>query len=245
MKKIVVIVILLMAGLQAVQAQDLITTKKGDDIQAKVLEVSDTEVKYLKYNNQDGPVYVIDTRDILLIRYENGEKDIFTDADVYEPVAVMPVQEGMRYKEYSHLYNTRGYHSQWGDTYEPALSGVASAFIPGLGQCLTGEWSRGLFFFGGYIALGVTMGNLTSDVDSPIYQSDLLKLLVGSAFIGGYIWNICDAVKVAKIKNLYLRDIRGQRTAVELSITPYLDCTPASSAAGSTPVGGLALRMNF
>lgn len=34
-----------------VQAQDIITTKDGKDIQSKILEVNANEVKYKKYNN--------------------------------------------------------------------------------------------------------------------------------------------------------------------------------------------------
>ncbi|MDO4881576.1 MAG: hypothetical protein Q3983_09865 [Capnocytophaga sp.] len=60
-------------------AQDVITTKKGEDIQAEVLEVNVKEVRYKKYDNPQSPVYTILKSDILLIRYENGTKDIFNE----------------------------------------------------------------------------------------------------------------------------------------------------------------------
>ena len=56
----------------SVYSQDIITTKKGEDIVAKVLEVNVNEVKYKKYNNPQGPIYLLLKSDILLIRYENG-----------------------------------------------------------------------------------------------------------------------------------------------------------------------------
>ena len=40
-------------------SQDLITKKDGTDIEAKILEVSNTELKYKKLDNIDGPVLKI------------------------------------------------------------------------------------------------------------------------------------------------------------------------------------------
>jgi hypothetical protein len=57
--------------------QDLITKKNGDDIKAKVLEVTLSEIKYKKYENIDGPIYSLLTKELLIIRYENGSKDLF------------------------------------------------------------------------------------------------------------------------------------------------------------------------
>jgi hypothetical protein len=65
----------------SVYSQDIITTKKGEDIEAKVLEVNVNEVKYKKYNNPQGPIYLLLKSDILLIRYENGTKDIFHEEE--------------------------------------------------------------------------------------------------------------------------------------------------------------------
>ena len=36
-------------------AQDIITTKEGKDIKAKVLEINSAEIKYLDFENQEGP----------------------------------------------------------------------------------------------------------------------------------------------------------------------------------------------
>lgn len=60
-------------------AQDIITTKKGEDIKAKVLEINIHEVKYKKVENPDSPIYTLLKSDILMIRYENGSKDIFNE----------------------------------------------------------------------------------------------------------------------------------------------------------------------
>lgn len=60
-------------------SQDLITKKNGEDIQAKVIEVGQTEIKFRRLDNLDGPLFTVSKSDVLMIRYENGTKDIFTE----------------------------------------------------------------------------------------------------------------------------------------------------------------------
>lgn len=60
-------------------AQDIITKKNGDDIQAKVIEITLNELKYKNFNNLDGPIISILKSDVILVRYENGSKDVFAD----------------------------------------------------------------------------------------------------------------------------------------------------------------------
>ena len=59
-------------------AQDIITLKNGDDIQALVQEIGTDEVKYKKFDNPNGPNYTLKKSEIFMIRYENGSKDVFT-----------------------------------------------------------------------------------------------------------------------------------------------------------------------
>ncbi|RYF74858.1 MAG: hypothetical protein EOO39_07870 [Cytophagaceae bacterium] len=58
-------------------AQDNIILRNGEEIPAKVLEVTQTDLKYRKSANPDGPVYTSALRDVLLIKYANGTKDSF------------------------------------------------------------------------------------------------------------------------------------------------------------------------
>ena len=73
--------LLLLVALFAVTlcySQDVITTKTGDDIQAKVMEVGNTEIKFKRMDNPDGPLFTLLKSDVLMIRYANGTKDIFS-----------------------------------------------------------------------------------------------------------------------------------------------------------------------
>jgi hypothetical protein len=59
-------------------AQDVITEKGNIHIQAKVLEVTTTEVKYKKFDYQTGPTYTLRKADLVMIKYENGSTDVFS-----------------------------------------------------------------------------------------------------------------------------------------------------------------------
>ena len=83
MKRLILLAFLLVAGYSAF-AQDIITKKDGTDIKAKISEVGTTEVKYKNFSNLDGPVYTISKSDILMITYENGERDIFNTFRQYQ-----------------------------------------------------------------------------------------------------------------------------------------------------------------
>ena len=54
-------------------AQDVIVTIDEQQISAKILEISSSEVKYLDFNNQEGPIYVLSIQEILSIQLANGD----------------------------------------------------------------------------------------------------------------------------------------------------------------------------
>lgn len=60
-------------------AQDVITMKNGDEVQSKIMEITPTEIKYKRYENQEGPTYTIKKSDAFMIKYQNGTKDVFND----------------------------------------------------------------------------------------------------------------------------------------------------------------------
>jgi hypothetical protein len=59
-----------------VYAQDLIVLRDGNIIEAKVTEISPSEIKYKRSSNLNGPTIVILKDDVLSIRYENRSVEI-------------------------------------------------------------------------------------------------------------------------------------------------------------------------
>lgn len=79
LKRFLVPVAVLQLGLFSASAQDVIVmdNETVDELRVKVVEVSEEEVKYKKWDYQEGPVFVLSTDKIYYIRYQNGEKQRF------------------------------------------------------------------------------------------------------------------------------------------------------------------------
>jgi len=78
-------------------AQDIITLKDGREITALVYEIGDFDVKYKKVDNPYGTTYTLRKSEILMIKYANGSKDIFTDYTVPAEVPMpAPIAEQPR-----------------------------------------------------------------------------------------------------------------------------------------------------
>ncbi|MBR5075695.1 MAG: hypothetical protein IKX28_01625 [Bacteroidales bacterium] len=159
------------------------------------------------------------------------------------------VHPGMKYKEYKQFYNPRFYVPEVGDD-NPAWIGVASFFVPGLGQAITGHWGRAAAFFGGEVAISMlilsqcyqevsyTKGTVTYGM-----TKYAIPLIIADAAL--VIWNVVDAVRVAKITNMYYQDLRRQRNGLALNLDPYFTLMPDSTPGTLRPTAGLSLRLSF
>ena len=78
MKKLIIVIIICIAAFNT-KAQDIILTKDGQKIEAKIEEVGIKTVKYKKFNNQSGTSYLIKKNDIASIKYENGDTEAFNE----------------------------------------------------------------------------------------------------------------------------------------------------------------------
>lgn len=249
MKKLLVAFCLLLSAFLYSNAQDFITTKDGTDIMAKIIEVSSTEVKYKKYNNPDGPTFVLKKSDILIILYEDGEKEVIKSSASSgygsSPNTTREVYEGMKYKQYKSYYTPKLYVPQAGDPYSRFWAGAASFLIPGLGQGVDGEWGRGALICLGNIGLyAVMLSDSYYDLNGTLYYGTVGSI-ANIARIVYDIWSIVDAVRVAKIKNMYYQDIRAQRASIDFNIEPYFAYTPSGIGNSLTPTTGLTLKLNF
>lgn len=63
----------------ALNAQDKIVLTNGEEIMAKVTEISDSEIKYKRADNLNGPNMVVYKSSVILINYANGSQDVFSD----------------------------------------------------------------------------------------------------------------------------------------------------------------------
>ncbi|CCH53187.1 hypothetical protein BN8_02263 [Fibrisoma limi BUZ 3] len=59
---------------------DQIVLRNGDVVEAKIKEVGVNEIKYKKCDRPDGPDYTISKRDVLSIKYTNGDVERFSSS---------------------------------------------------------------------------------------------------------------------------------------------------------------------
>ncbi len=264
MKKIILSTVLFLMAAFTAGADDIITKIDGEKIRAMVMEVRDNTVKYKRMDNPNGPVYVLDQSEIRSIEYENGLVEEF-DEPSPEPEKYYANRYDVRYRDIAGMYRPQDYVEKFDDPYSAAVSGIASFFIPGLGQCLDGEWGRGLGIFAGNVGFSVLEAAETSiffysavqgasyyrdygtsnGVSNAVMTASLCAaILTASAQLAFNIWNICDAVNIAKVKNMYYQDLGRNTVSLDMSLEPHLAFTP-SYGIGLQPVAGLSLNLRF
>lgn len=175
------------------------------------------------------------------------------------------VVPGMKYKDLKDRYNAKYYEKSSIDPYSTFWTGLASFAVPGLGQVIAGETGRGIavfagdaaFSLAGYLVANKALDYVQKDANGKPVKDEKGELIVtdeknfkkyAGALIGVglgnaiyWIWNICDARKVAKVKNMYYQDLGGR--AMEFNVYPSVDL--AMTADGTTPVAGMTLSLQF
>ncbi len=78
-------------------AQDTIRTKNGETIIAKVIEVTDSNIRYVDFDNQDGPNFSSSTSNIESITFKNGRTKEF-NAPAQQATSQKPIiRSGNKY----------------------------------------------------------------------------------------------------------------------------------------------------
>lgn len=181
-------------------------------------------------------------------------------------LSAQTVYPGMSYKEMKQVYNTRNYHKNAGDPYSVFWTGATSFFTPGLGQLIAHETGRGWAFIGGNVLTGMVAsyggqqvvknllrdsdGNFVKDSDGKLVATDESAAKKGAVvFLAGglanlvlSIWSCADAVKVAKVKNMYYQDMQS-RYGLEARMYPSVDLVQTGN--GVQPTAGMTFALQF
>lgn len=93
MKNIITTLIVLFS-FNSIKAQDIIVKNDKTEIKAKIEEITETTIKYKKFEMLDGPTYNINKRDIFMVIYKNGTKE-YIESSGNQPAVVntQPTQE--------------------------------------------------------------------------------------------------------------------------------------------------------
>lgn len=251
MKRFIYVLATMFISMGAANAQDLITKKNGEDVKAKVLEVTTNEVKYKLYDEPNGVTYTVKKSELLMIRYESGRNEVFNQnsiSDLYfsdrEPLEGL--RPNMKYKELKTMYNFKEFTPTLADRYSPAWSGVASFFIPGLGQMICGEVGRGFAYLGGHLG-GMVLAPviISAGTDGHGYVATGAAIAALAVYAGVIALDICaivDAVRVAKVKNMYEQDL-NKLSAIDVDLYPSVNYVQMGNSI--QPTAGFTLAMRF
>ena len=78
MKKLALLFAFVLFMLPA-RSQDTIVFKDASEIEAKVTDITNETISYVKWNNPDGPKYTVNKSEIFYVKYQCGDKDVFSD----------------------------------------------------------------------------------------------------------------------------------------------------------------------
>ena len=74
-----IIVLFCFSFIISTHAQDKIMFIDGTEILSKVIEINNTEIKYKNFADISGPTIITLKKNIFIIKYENGTKEVFTE----------------------------------------------------------------------------------------------------------------------------------------------------------------------
>ncbi len=77
MKKLALLFAFVLFMLPA-RSQDTIVFKDASEIEAKVTDITNETISYVKWNNPDGPKYTVNKSEIFYVKYQCGDKDVFS-----------------------------------------------------------------------------------------------------------------------------------------------------------------------
>lgn len=233
MKKMLCSLLLALISLN-IMAQDFLYKKDGDSIRVSIYEIKKNVVKYYKTDDPKKGIHIMNKSDLKSICFASGREIYFNNMENNINVApgLLPYKS---YRKLKKIYSPRDYVHCYGDKHSPCGSAFASFFIPGLGECINGEWWRGV---GKLISCTVllTVGGITS------YDAPTFSLICYTGAIGIDVWSIISASRIAKIKNMYEQDIKAQKP-ISAKLSPAVNY--AATPNGHKPTVGLSLAVNF
>ena len=244
------------ASAQSGNIEDLVYLKNGSIIRGIIIELIPNES--LKVQTKDGSIFAYKMTEVDKITKEQiannrgYTRNFNYSENQYANIAIPS------YNQIKMNYDYHMYIPQLSDKYNPTVSGICSWLVPGLGQMVCGETGRGLGFLGGYVGcyLVAGIGSAVFVGSSPYYSSYYYENDNGGRLAGSLImvvgiigmvtvdiWGIVDATHVAKVKNMYINDMRSKTSSLKLELSPYVDQISMNNEI-VRPVG-LTMRVKF
>lgn len=239
MKKIISLFLFCLFMAQMCFAQDIIITRDSKRIDAKVEEISDTEVRYHRQDNPTGPIFVIKTSQLSSIVFSNGAVQTFeveedngnVNAEEEDGKQVIFASgrtilyksgEKMEYHDGAFYYGgMRLGDDEYGSFLQQICPDAYGKYQARIGWDIVGD----IFFYSGSFGIGWSLGSLIWD-DSPseIYADGILLMwsvldvLVSIPFFAAK--NACKRKSTEIFNNQCSIPQRKQSLSLSFNITP-------------------------
>ncbi|GBU07523.1 hypothetical protein AwDysgo_08540 [Bacteroidales bacterium] len=188
-------------------AQDILVLNSGDEIEVITEEIGRHEIWYKKVSNPHGPTYTIPISDVFMIKYTNGEKDVFNKNTEFQYVRPS--------------FNKK----------EPGMAFLLSLLLPGGGQYYNGQYAKGALMTG--VHLGSFVGMIACLPRTTYYSygnghyedsgSAEGFVLFGLILLGNSLWSMIDAPISANSINFKKQSLTwNMGNKSKLSIKPDL-----------------------
>ena len=128
MKHKLLFTLLFVAFTSTSMAQDIIVTKQSERIDAKILEISTTEIKYKRTDNPEGPTYVLPREKVASVVYANGGVESFENKNEESGSSNDNCDAS---KTYNRLYRGLEFSLNAGANVLNSSLGYAAGFQPG------------------------------------------------------------------------------------------------------------------
>lgn len=222
--------------------QDVIVKKDSSTILSKVIEINNAEIKYKKWNNQEGSTYSISRSEVSSINYQNGTIETIT-INANTP-SVYNQQPSTSFKGYMDDEGTWGRLRINGRTLsDQEVRNMVSPqnyelYLKAKRQNTTGI----VFIVIGGVSLGVAASLLKFDEDFEyLPAAGAFTIASALALPTGLIFGISGGNKMKRIAQEYNR---SQGKAYSLNISPSLMKCDTPQLQGNCGLG-LTLTMNF
>ena len=222
--------------LPGIQNLDLVITTAGDSIACKIDSISESQI-FLQIKTPRSKQWVQIVEDLNTI--SSFEHNVI-NPELYVFKTGSTIIIGKRnlfgYRDLKHIYSHKNYFPADDDKYDPSLAGVLS-LIPGLGLCYAGEPLRSLGYVGGMagsfgvMALGFAMAWGGAGAGAALFIAGAGGVIIF------YIASFIDAVKVAKVRNMAIRDKK-----LSINFTPKIELKNNYSPSNSF---GLQVALSF
>lgn len=129
MKPFFFLIIALLTGTSA-PAQDIIYKMSGDEIKAKVVEITLTDIGYKLIDSLYAIPRTIPKQDVFMIKYANGAKELFGPAPPEPATTISTTATNPRDMYEKGRQDGRKYYRGTGALVGSAFGGLASIFVP-------------------------------------------------------------------------------------------------------------------